>query len=85
MATRNTEREAEFDKLREQLQCEVAAASARAAAQQSELAGERELLAKQAAAIDSERESCRAWMDERKSEMAKQHQVNHGGHEDLHD
>lgn len=68
-------RESELEKLQEQLQAEVGAASAKAAAQQAEIAGERQLLSKQAAALDSERESFKAWAAERKQEMAEQHKV----------
>jgi hypothetical protein len=73
------EREAELDKLHEQLQTEVAAANAKAAAQQSEMAGERGLLTKQAAAIDVEREDFKAWCAERKEEMTRQHKVGIAG------
>jgi uncharacterized protein YPO0396 len=73
------DREAELDKLHEQLQAEVSAAAAKAAAQQSEMAGERGLLAKQAAALDTEREDFKAWCAERKQEMARQHKVSNAG------
>jgi hypothetical protein len=53
----------------------VGAASAKAAAQQGEIAGERQLLSKQAAALDTEREDFKAWAAERKQEMAEQHKV----------
>ena len=72
------EREAELQKLHDQLQAEVAAANAKAAAQQSEMAAERGLLTKQAAAIDLEREDFKAWCAERKGEMARQHKVRAG-------
>lgn len=69
------ERESELDKLHEQLQGEVAAASSKAAAQQAELAGERSLLAKQGASLEAERQNFKAWMAERKEELAQQHKV----------
>lgn len=70
-----SERETELDKLHEQLQAEVSAAAAKAAAQEAELAGERGLMAKQSAALDKEREEFKAWCAERKQEMARQHKV----------
>lgn len=69
------EREVELEKLHEQLQAEVSSAAAKAAAQQAEMAGERGLLAKQAAALDTEREDFKAWCAERKQEMARHHKV----------
>jgi len=68
-------REAELDKLHEQLQQEVAAAAHKAAAQQAELSGERSLLSKQCASLDQERETFKAWLAERKEELARQHKV----------
>lgn len=72
-------RESELDKLHEQLQQEVAAAAHKAAAQQAELSGERSLLSKQCASLDQERETFKAWLAERKEELARQHKVGGAG------
>ena len=75
LSSRLQAREAELDKLGDQLQAEVAAAAHKAAGQAAELSGERALLAKQSAALDQEREAFKTWVAERKEELARQHKV----------